>query len=126
MPHLCAGSGFERAVMANGAHIEVVEHGIFHWMRGDKLKLLDDQSAVERDDLGLFMEPVKRGFFGVQFSTFKTVVIRGLKRGRIFCPFAANTDRIESDFSVRPFFDIFEMTEKRVSCADTELSFASA
>jgi hypothetical protein len=29
---LGAGSGFERAVAADRAHIEMVEEGIFHWI----------------------------------------------------------------------------------------------
>ena len=80
-------------------------------MRGDKLELLNDQSAFERDDLGLLVKPIKRGFLSVQFIAFESVIIRGFQRGRIFRPFAADSDRIESDFSVRPFFDIFKVRE---------------
>jgi hypothetical protein len=32
MTDLCAGSGFERAVMRNGSHVEVVEESVFHWI----------------------------------------------------------------------------------------------
>ena len=73
--------------------------------------MLNDQSAFERDDLGLLMEPVKRGFLSVQFIAFESVVIRGFQRGRIFCPLAADGDRVELDFSVRILFDLFEVRE---------------
>jgi len=61
---------------------------------------LNDQSAVERDDLGLLMEPVERGFLGVVFLSTGTVVVRGFERGGILRPFAANPDRIEREFGV--------------------------
>ena len=36
-------------------------------MRGDKLELLNDQSAVEFDHLRAILKPFKRGFLSVQF-----------------------------------------------------------
>jgi hypothetical protein len=73
--------------------------------------LLDDDTAVERDDLRAVLKPFKRGFLGVVFLSTGTVVVRGFQRGGIFCPLAANRDRIEREFSVCPFFNIFEVVE---------------
>jgi hypothetical protein len=32
---LCAGGGFEGAMMRNGSHVEMVEKSVFHWMLFD-------------------------------------------------------------------------------------------
>ena len=95
-------------------------------MRGDKLELLNDDSAFERDDLRLLVKPVKRGFLSVQFVALESKVVRGFQRGGIFCEFAANADWVQLNFSVRILFDLFEVREQRTACGDAELGFASA
>jgi hypothetical protein len=32
MPCLCAGGGFEGSMAADGAHIEMIEQSVFHWI----------------------------------------------------------------------------------------------
>ena len=68
---------------------------VFMDARGNRLELLNDDSAFEFDDLGFLAEPIKRAQFVVVPAQFQPVVIRGFQRGGIFGPFAANADRIE-------------------------------
>jgi len=77
----------------------------------DKLELLNDQSAVEWNDLRAVLKPIERGFFGVVFLSTGTVVVRGFQRGRILRPVAANRDRVERDFCVGVFLELFEVVE---------------
>ena len=88
--------------MRRGSGAPVNRLWILRWsyMRGDKLELLNDQSAVEWDDLRAVLKPIERGFFGVVFLSTGTVVVRGFQRGRILRPFAANPEWVERDFSV--------------------------
>ena len=41
MPYLCAGSGFEGAVMRDGSHVEMIEQGVFHWIHDADLLRID-------------------------------------------------------------------------------------
>ena len=88
-------------------------------------ELLNDHAAFERDDLGLLVKPVNRGFLGVVFIPFETVVIGRLKRGRVFGPLAANPNGIKFNLGVGVFLELLEIREHGATRRNGELSFAS-
>ena len=93
--------------------------------RGFISELLNDHSAVERDDLGLFVKPIKCGFLSVVFIPSETVVIGRLKRGRVFGPLAANPNGIEFNLGVGVFLELLEIREQRTTRRNAELAFTS-
>lgn len=86
-------------------------------------KALDDQAALELDHLGSVLEPFKRGLVLGIDPVLEPVVFRSLKRGRVFCPIAANPNGVEFNFNIRPLFDVLEMVKKCAAGADAELRF---
>ena len=97
--------------------------------RGD-LELLNDDSAVEFDNLGLLAEPFQRGFLArvvvVAVVRFETVFLRSFARGRMFRPFAANADGVEFKFLSGAVFVFFQIFEQREQGRAGELAFPAA